>query len=462
MPTTSTDGLARVTLAAPRRRVDLALPEAPALVELLPVLLRHAGEGLADDGQAHGGWSLRRADGELLDPDKPLGAQDVRDGEVLHLVPRRTEWPEMDYDDLADAVAAGARRQGRAWSPAATRVTGLAVAAGLLLLGLGTVLFSGLLASLAGVVLLAMAVLFAIVGGVLSRVLSDSLAGAVVGAVGLPYAFVGGAVVLADDASLGALGSGHVLVGSVCTVFVAVLSYLAVSDAGFVFVGGITAGLLGVVGGLLPYLGAGSAGAAAVAVGFALLLVPTLPLIAMRMGRVPLPTLPRSTDELMAETPMPARRTVYTAVTRSDDVLTGALLGVSITVAVGSTLLLRLGDVTAAALVVVVALAVLLRARLLPTIRQRVPLLVAGLTALTAVAFAPAAGLATMRLAVVTPVLVLIAGFVLAAGLAYSRRPPSPYLGRISDLLDVGLVLAVVPLVCGVLGLYGYVRGLGG
>ncbi|SHN03377.1 type VII secretion integral membrane protein EccD [Cryptosporangium aurantiacum] len=455
MSTTSPDGLARVTLAAPRRRVDLALPEAPPLAELLPVLLRHAGEGLADDGQVHGGWSLRRADGEPLDPEKPLAAQEIRDGEVLHLVPRRTEWPELDYDDLADAVAAGARRQGRAWSPAVTRVTGLAVAVTLLLAGLAAVLYSGLTTGAVGVVLLALSVLLAVLGGVVSRVLSDSVAGAVVAGAGLPYAFVGAAVGLAESTRMGAFGAGQVLIGSVALIVVAVVGYVAVGDMGSVFVGGIVAGLFGVLGGLLPSVGAGAAGATAVAVGLALLVAPALPLVAMRLGRVPLPTLPRSTDELMADAPpMPARRVVYAAVARSDDVLTGALFGVSLTIGVGSVLLARTSDATAAALVAVVASALMLRARLLATIRQRVPMLVAGLVGLGAVAV----GLGDA----VGPSLVLLgAGFALAAGLAYSRRPPSPYLGRLAELLDVGLVLAVVPLVCGVLGLFGYVRALG-
>jgi len=451
--TTSADGLARVTLAAPRRRVDLALPEAPPLAELLPLLLRHAGEGLADDGQGHGGWFLRRADGEPLDPEKPLAAQDVRDGEVLHLVPRRTEWPELDYDDLADAVAAGARRQGRAWSPAATRLTGVAAACALLLLGLAAVLGAGAGGSV-GLVLLAMAVLFVVAGGVVSRVLSDSAAGAAVAAVGMPYGFVGGAVVLAGSTRMGWFSSGQVLVGSVALLVIALLGYLAAGDGGFVFVAGVVGGLFGVLGGFLPLVGAASRGAAAVVVGTALLIVPMLPLVAMRLGRVPLPTLPRSADELMAEAPAaPTRRAVYAAVARSDDVLTGALLGVSVVIGAGSTVLLRTVDVTAAALVVVVATALLLRARLLVTVRQRVPLLVVGLGGW---AFAALLG------GVVGPLVVMgVAGISLAAGLAYSRRPPSPYLGRLAELFDVGLVLAVVPLICGVLGLFGYVRGLG-
>src|SRR4051812_6756067 len=56
-------GLARVTISAPQRRVDVALPEHVPLAELLPEVLRHAGEGLADDGEKHGGWVLRRTDG---------------------------------------------------------------------------------------------------------------------------------------------------------------------------------------------------------------------------------------------------------------------------------------------------------------------------------------------------------------------------------------------------------------
>src|SRR5262245_38651950 len=43
--------LARVTVATALRRLDVALPEHLPVAELLPELLRHAGEGLADDGE---------------------------------------------------------------------------------------------------------------------------------------------------------------------------------------------------------------------------------------------------------------------------------------------------------------------------------------------------------------------------------------------------------------------------
>lgn len=120
MPAAS-PGLARVTISSPQRRVDVALPDAVPLAELLPDLLQHAGVGLADDGERHGGWLLRRGDGTTLSTTTGLAGQEVRDGAVLHLVPARSSWPELEFDDVVDAIAAGARRQGVAWSPPATR-----------------------------------------------------------------------------------------------------------------------------------------------------------------------------------------------------------------------------------------------------------------------------------------------------------------------------------------------------
>ncbi len=133
---TDLDGLARVTVSAPARRVDVALPEHAPLAELLPELLRHAGDGLADVGQAHGGWVLRRTDGVALSVAAGLATQGVRDGAVLHLVPARTSWPELEYDDVVDAIAAGARRYGRGWDGTVTRATALALGAVAALLGL--------------------------------------------------------------------------------------------------------------------------------------------------------------------------------------------------------------------------------------------------------------------------------------------------------------------------------------
>jgi hypothetical protein len=57
-------------------------------------------------------------------------------------------------------------------------------------------------------------------------------------------------------------------------------------------------------------------------------------------------------------------------------------------------------------------------------------------------------------------VAIVAAGMVLAAGLVYSRRSPSPYLGRAADIIDVLAIMALVPLACAVIGLFGAIQGL--
>ena len=57
-------------------------------------------------------------------------------------------------------------------------------------------------------------------------------------------------------------------------------------------------------------------------------------------------------------------------------------------------------------------------------------------------------------------VITFIAGLVLAAGLIFSRRSPSPRLGRISDILDVTAITLLLPLACGVIGLYQHLQGV--
>src|SRR5436190_22679805 len=118
-------GLARVVVAAPKRRLDVAIPDYLPLSVVLPDILARAGDGLADEGMANGGWVLRRTDGSPIEAGRTAAAQGIRDGEVLHLAHARTDWPEIAYDDVVDLVAASARTGSRVWGPAETRMCGL-------------------------------------------------------------------------------------------------------------------------------------------------------------------------------------------------------------------------------------------------------------------------------------------------------------------------------------------------
>jgi type VII secretion integral membrane protein EccD len=202
--------------------------------------------------------------------------------------------------------------------------------------------------------------------------------------------------------------------------------------------------------------------AAAVVVAAVVALTPAAPLAAIRLGKLPVPVLPTTAEELLADAPVVPRPRVQARVRRSDELLTGMLLGGAVVAAVAQAVLAAGDRRSAVVLVVLVAAASLLRARLFPAVRHRVPLLAAGLAGTTVLALETLDWAPALRLAVAVPSLVVVAGLVLVAARAYRDRPPGPYLGRVGDVLDVVVVVAVVPMACVVIGLYGYVRGLYG
>jgi hypothetical protein len=115
-------------------------------------------------------------------------------------------------------------------------------------------------------------------------------------------------------------------------------------------------------------------------------------------------------------------------------------------------------SLSARLLVLVSAAALLLRSRLFVTLRQRVPLLAAGLFGTAALGL----GLLAHDTGPGTLIVLSVGGLALAlvtvaAGATYAQRPPSPYLGRAADLLDTLVVLSVIPVACAVVGLYGAV-----
>lgn len=449
-------GLARVTVAAPGRRIDVALPDNALVAELLPHLLRHAGEELTDPDQEEARWTLRRATGAELEPGRNLQSQGVRDGELLELVPAQVDWPEIGYDDVVEVIASGARRAGRSWGNEATRRCGLAVTAVVLSLGLAGVLLVGPPWGLPGSVALAFSLLLAVAGTVLSRAGGDAVAGAVLAGTGMLYALVGGLVVSAPSGvPLTRLGAPHLLLGCTALVVLGVIGMTGVGAVQRVFAAGIGVGVAGGVSALLCYAGMSARGAAAVAVTVAIGLLPGYPLIASWLGRLPVPQLPQRAEQILEDQPMPPRAGVFAAVARASELLSGMLLAAAVVGGAGSAALALGGGVSGPLLALAAAGALLLRGRLFPTPAQRVPLLVSGMLALALLATALTlhAHTAAERIALVVVVLA-VAALVLAATLVYSRRPPSPYLGRLADIVDVLAIMALVPIACAVIGVY--------
>ncbi|HZX06364.1 type VII secretion integral membrane protein EccD [Kribbella sp.] len=428
-------GLVKVTIDAPERRIDLALPERSTVAEVLPGIVRHAGDDLADLGALQGGWVLRRPDGEALETHRDLSAQGVRDGEILHLAPAHQHWPELEYDDLVDAIATDARTSGRAWTPGASRWCGLIT---------GTVALLAALAEFRSASFaLIVAVVLMTVGVILSRAVGDAAAAAMNGAVSLVFALAAGALRLSD------FGAAQLTAGGAALLLFGVLGYVGIARHTAVFVTAVTAGVLALLAGWLGSALDGTRSAAVVGA-IAVALIPVAAPLAMRIGRLPKPVLPTSTADLLSDAPQPPRRLVHAAVLRSAALYTGILAGLAGGLACCLYVLARSTSTPGRVLVVLVVGICLLRARLLPVVAHRLSLTAAGLVGLGC-------------LLVQSPYSLLLFTAVAAfLGLWYGRHKPGAYLARYAELAEVVLVLLVVPFVLWVLGLYAYVRGLGG
>jgi type VII secretion integral membrane protein EccD len=419
---------------------------------------------------------VRRPDGSALDEGKALNQLGVRDGEVLHLVPAREQWPELEYDDVVEAIAAGARKRGAMWSGSATRFSTLAGSALLLLAGVISLLRGGPGWGPGAYMALTVAVLL-LVGGVLaSRAYGDGIAGSALAGFALPYAFSGGALLLGDAEVLGGvvpsipwLGSPQLLVGCVAMLLFAALGAAGVGHGTRIFTAGGLVGLFGALGALLVNFGA--AGAAAILIAILVCGIGLLPVLAIRFGKVPVPSvaLPRGTEhETFTSTAsrsrstadMPDRTRVFAAVSRSEELLTGMLLGYTVLVTFAALVLVIDGGTPGRVLVAVAGTALLLRSRLFVTVRQRTPLIAAGLMGhvflLGGLAFSPD-NKARAFFAIGAVVLALI---VVLAGQTFSRTAPSPYVGRFADIFDMLVVVSVVPVAAWVLNVYGTISSL--
>ncbi len=456
-----TSGLARVTIRAPRRRLDLAIPHQVPLVELLPEVLRRAGEVTPGTAGPGGGWVLRRGDGASLSGGVALAHQGVHDGDVLYLVPANLTWPAPDYDDVVEEIAAGARARSRTWNAATTRLFCLVVAGSILLRGLGMLLAAGAGGPRTGLATGGVAVVLLFAGTLLSRAVGDGVAGAVAAGCALPYAAVSGISMSGGSsgtAALSAISPDQLVVGAAALLLASVVGAAVIGYGLRVFVAGMTVGLLAGLGGLLGFVVSGPGAAAVLTVG-AVGGIGLAPLIAVRLGRLPMPVVTAAPDQLAAEH-RPTRPEVLAAVIRADEILAGSLLGVA-AVVVGCTAVLSATTGIAGRLLSVLAsVALLLRGRLFPSLASRLPLLGGGLTGLAVTAWLGLAGeLAHLVVAACGLVAVVV---LLATAVTAHRRRASPYLARLAAVTDNVAVVALAPVACAVLDLYRFARTFAG
>jgi ESX secretion system protein EccD len=126
-------GLLRVTVASATRRVDLLLPGAWPLTQMLPELAR--GVGVLDAATVYGGHRVVTIDGRELDGDLSLTAQGIEDGAILTVTARADDVPRRVHDDEAEAMAEVVAGISATWSAGDGLRAAGAVAASCLALG---------------------------------------------------------------------------------------------------------------------------------------------------------------------------------------------------------------------------------------------------------------------------------------------------------------------------------------
>lgn len=449
----------RITVISSEFRADLAVPVHIPVAELLTTLVASLGRQVADEGAANGGWILQRACEPALDPAASLAASQIRDGDVLHLRTRAAQLPEIAFDDVLDAVATGVLTRTARWQGSHTAATSIALGAGLLILGLVTIVFSGPSWAVPSATAAVAAALLLGTSAALARAYHHRAAALVSATAAVAYAGAAGAMAVGRHDTLWHFGAPEALLGACAALFVAVIAMLSIGAGISGLTAVVTASLLAAIGtGVDTGTALGPDGTSALVAAVALALSPMLPMLAFRLSRLPLPSIPADAADLRRDQSTVDGARILRHATLADQFLSGLLGGVALAVA-GSSVLLAAGGASACVLALVLGAICLLRARLFAGRGQRVWLLVAGAVAVAAVILLRAAelGPGARILAVAVPA-VAVSVILLALAIALPARRYAPPWSRTADIVEALLVLSVIPLALAVMGVYGAVR----
>ncbi|MER5767842.1 type VII secretion integral membrane protein EccD [Streptomyces sp. NPDC001985] len=453
--------LCRMMLVTPASSLEVAVPSDVPLHDLMPALLGCAGPGLADSGLDHDGWVIQRLGEPALDEERTLTALAVRDGETLHLRPRRSELPVIDYDDLITGVAEGVRGRPDRWSDRMTRVMFLALMSLALVVAWAVLLLDGpevpRAAAAAGAALLAL-----VTGAVVARVLDDTALGGLLGLASVLFAAQAGYLAAAVPGTDS--GPARTLAAGAAALTVTVLAMGAVARWLPGFAAALTAAAALAIGGLLSLTAGLERGqSAAVVLVVALVFNATVPMTAFRLADLRLPLLPTTADELQDQIePVGAGRVLERAVV-ADQYMTALFAAVGLVCGAALFALDPADGWAPATLYGASCAALLLRARVLTGAGQRIALLVPAVLGCAA-GVVGAAGELTPVLRPVGPVplLVVVAGLLLAAARVLPGRRLVPYWGRAAEIGELLIGVSMLPVLLAVLGTYGWALALFG
>ncbi|GIJ26369.1 hypothetical protein Vqi01_15310 [Micromonospora qiuiae] len=449
----------------PGRQLDVAVPADVPVVDLLPALLHHLGDNLADAGLAHGGWVLQRLGAPPLDEESSVAALGLRDGDHVHLRPRSDQIPPVHFDDLADGIATGVGNRSGLWRPEMIRWSALGVLIVLLAVGVGAVVMPG--PPLPRVIAAGILALICLAGAFgFTRAAADRAFGLVSAVAGIGYAGLAGMIApdVTEAHAVLRVGAPQMFAGMVAVAVTALLAAVVLGFAGPLVAAVAAAALYTALGtGLAVLLALPPDAAAAVVAVSATVLTVLVPLTAFRLAGIQLRPLPTQPEHLQEEIDPEPSDVLLAQTARADRYMTGLYVGGAIAVAVALVVLVRSGGWAAWTLGALVAIVRLLALRPMTSAWHRLAMAVPALLGLgLMVLLALAAASAPLRLVLTTSILPIAGGLLFMLGRKLPGRRLMPYWGRIGDVTQLVATIAMLPILLAVLGAYDAVRSLGG
>jgi type VII secretion integral membrane protein EccD len=467
--------LCRVSVYADSGHVDLALPATvpigsllPPIVDILAAEYGHRGESVAARHQ------LSFPGHVALDPSKTLAQIGIPDGTALILTRSSTELaaPRFDntaeFDDPAEAVSMSLAATARPWTRRAARLTGAMAASWLA--GTGAVVLIrtefctgchandaqridgvGVAAAVGVIALLAAAVRY--------RLFGDRISGLTLGAVASGFAALAGLLAVpggpgASNALLAAMAAATtstvtMRVTGCCTVVFTAFSCFAAVAAAAAAVGAVTTAPLQAIGAMSAAISLGLLEASA------------------RVSIVLAGLSPRLASEptAAADKLAPAPHCLSAKAIRAANWLTSLVVAFSTSAGLGAIGAAvgacsaggpRLFGITFASITGGV---LLLRACSHNDLTRSVPLVVSGTATLSAT-FVVAATAYPPHTPWITAAAATLAAVALGLGWITPAMAISPVGQRSIELLEYLALAAIVPLACGICGLYNATRGL--
>jgi type VII secretion integral membrane protein EccD len=460
---TTTSDLCHLLIRGPERGFEISVPTGVPLIELLPTLISYAaveGENLGEVGVEHDGWVLQRLGSEPLDEEGTAGSLDLRDGETLYLRPRREQLPPVHFDDLVDGVATGIRERPSAWRPSFTRRMLLGLALGAIAAALVVLTREHGDPRIIGGVGVGLLMMFG--ATVASRAIGDAVAGSALGVATVPFfAFAGG---LAPTGTAGhALTGARLLAAGASGAAAAVFALAGVAAAAPVFLAAAAAGLIVAVGGAVMLVAdvpltstAGVAAFLTVAVGG------FVPVLSFRLSGLRLPPLPTNAEQLQEGIDPHPSRDVLSRTTIADQHMTALYAMTGLVCAACMTVLAGGHGWSPRTFGLVLAALLLCHSRGLAGAWQRLSVMVPGAYGAVVIPLAMVWNGEPQTRQSMLLSLVAAATVLLMAGWTLPGRRVVPYWGRIADIVQSGLAIALIPLLIADLGLFGFARGLGG